>query len=94
MIPISSICDSVVVFCPKCKTGQLVREWGLKKCGFIGCGNEWEIPYDPELLIKEAVNVKKQLDRIVANKTYSKWKPPLLQKLPTGGWMTVPQGYE
>lgn len=94
MTPISAICDSVIVVCPKCKTGQMIKEWGLKKCRFEGCGNEWEVPYDPELLVKEAVTLKKQIDRLVANRTYAKWKPPALQRLPTGGWVEIPQGYD
>lgn len=93
MTPIADICEFLVIPCPKCKTGQFVRSWGANKCKFEGCDNEWDVPYDSELLLKESVLIKKQLS--IQLNSYGRiryvWTPPRLQKLHDGSVIAVPQ---
>ncbi len=92
MIPITDICDFLVVVCPKCKTGQFVKEWGVQKCYFEGCDkHKFDVPYNPELLLKEAVKVKKQFDDYVFIHRPKREKPGRMQKTPDG-WIFVRSG--
>lgn len=94
MIPIKDITDSLMVFCPHCKTGQFLTEWGTKTCRYEKCGKDFEVPYDPELLLREAIQLKKDNERLMKRLIPMKRKPAILQKYPTGGWVLIPQGPE
>lgn len=93
MTNIKDITDYIVVICPKCNNAQLITEWGIRKCRYIGCDNEFEVKYNPELLLIEAVKLKKSFEQYMISKTPLPPKPAKLQKYPNGGWVLVPQGY-
>lgn len=81
--------------CPHCKTGQFITEWGMKKCQYEKCGKEFDVPYNPEMLLLEAVKLRKSYDELLehlGNIRSMKPKPAKLQRILTG-WILVPQGY-
>jgi hypothetical protein len=95
MISIKVITDSILMNCPHCKTGQFIEEWGTKKCRYEKCGKEFDVPYNPELLLLEAIKLRKSYDELLeqlGNVRSVKPKPSKLQKVLTG-WILVPQGY-
>lgn len=94
MIEISELCKYIIVTCPKCNNGNYVRYWGKQKCRYQNCDNEWDVSYDPELLLKEAIIIKKQFDNLLNTRGNYKYVPPILQKISSGGYIGVHQPWK
>jgi hypothetical protein len=94
MTPITDIVDYLMIYCPHCKTGQFVTEWGTKTCRYEKCGKNFDVFYDPELLLKEAIQMRKDNEKLMKRLIPKQRKPAVLQKYLTGSWVLVPQGPE
>lgn len=90
MISITDITDCLVVRCPKCGVGHLIKEWGVRKCNFEGCDGEFELQYNLEIATQLLEIAAKELADYRKPKPVSKFVLPTLHRFPNGDVIAIP----